>query len=365
MGHCIRFRLQLLVAMIMALGAIAPGTQALAQDDRIDSVTSAAIELSRLEQGGDWLLLHDSLQPDVRLVVSRAELGAWYASPLAAIPTGDPDILSVEFGAWTWGVTGHTYADVAEVRLRQPAMVNGTVVDQVEIQHYWFDGARWRWFFGADSAFTDALQAQLVQDATPTDTFPDISHARINLVWSEIFAQAGVEYRPPDGINPIPSLPTTTGCGRMTEEDYAEVFYCMLDQEIYYLPDFAAVMERQFGDYAWPHIVSHEWGHNIQFILGIDSSQNPELDDGLYDIELELQADCLAGVYAQEAVARDWLTETDLNDAYQISLFSADSPGTPFDDPLAHGTGDQRQQAFTTGLEDGLFGCNVDIDAAA
>lgn len=356
-----RFPLPLLVALIIAFSAMLPANLALAQDDRIESVTSAAIEVSRLERGGDWLLLHDRLQPDVRLVVSRAELGAWYSSSRAAIPTADPDILSVEFGSWVWGVTGRTYPDVARVQLRQPALVNGAEVEQVEVQHYWFDGSRWRWFFGADAAFVGALQAQTTPDASLSETISDIEYARVNLVWSEIFAAAGADYRAPDDIHVISSFPVTTGCGQMTEDDYAEVFYCRLDQEIYYLDDFAELMERQFGGYAWPHIMSHEWGHHIQFLLGIDFSWDPELDEGLYDIELELQADCLAGVYAQEAVARDWLSETDLNDAYQVSLFAGDTPGTSYDDPLAHGTGEQRQQAFTNGLEDGLFGCNIDL----
>jgi hypothetical protein len=355
--------LQILLAVMIALVALLPAATMGAQDDRVDSVTSAVIEVSRLERSGDLLTLHDLMHPDARLVVSRAAFSAWYASPDVAIPTADPEILSVDFGAWTWGVTGRTYPDVASVYLRQPGMVNGALVEQSESQHYLFDGARWRRFFGADLAFVDALGAQSVQDPVLSAMFPDPDHARINLVWSEIFASAGVDYRPPDNVNEIGMFPATTGCGLMTEDDYAEVFYCTLDQEIYYLTDFAEQMDRQFGDYAWPHIVSHEWGHHIQFLLGIDASPEPEVDGGLYDIELELQADCLAGVYAQEAVARGWLTEQDLNDAFQVTLFSGDSPDTEFDDPLAHGTGDQRRQAFASGLEDGLFGCNIDIDA--
>jgi uncharacterized protein len=353
-----RFLLWALV-MLLTTGVVAPAPVA-AQDDRIASVSAAAVELSRIERSGDLLALHDRLDPDVRVVVSRAALAHWYAGPDAVIPTDDPEILSVEFGPWTWPVTGRTYADVASVLVRQPGVTGGTTVDQVELQHFRFDGTRWRWFFGADMAFIEALAAQVTQDADPSG-FGELDYARVNLVWSEIFAEAGVPYRPPDGINPIVDLPTGTGCGHMTEQDYSEVFYCTLDQEIYYMVDFQEQLARQFGAYAWPHIVAHEWGHHVQFLLGIDSSLNPELDGGIYDIELELQADCLAGVYAQEAVARGWLSMTDLNDAYQISIFAADMPGTRFDDPLAHGNADQRQQAFTTGLEDGLFGCNVDL----
>lgn len=354
-------RVRLLFVLFMMLVGLLPGGQVTAQDDRVQSVSSAATEISRIERNGDLLLLHDRLHLDVRLVVSRTAISNWYHSPDAVIPTADPEILSVEFGSWMWPVTGRTYADIATLQVRQPGTQNGVPVEQVELQHYQFDGTRWRWFFGSDAAFIDQLEQLSPPDATTTATITDIEYARVDMVWAQIFAEAGVEYWSPDDINALTDVAVQTGCGRMTEDDYSEVFYCRFDQEIYYLVEFQELMERQFGDYAWPHIISHEWGHHIQFVLNIDSSVNPELDEGLYDIELELQADCLAGVYAQEAVARGWLSITDLNDAYQISLFAADQPGTPFDDPLAHGTGEQRQQAFTNGLEDGLFGCNLDL----
>lgn len=366
MAPLIKDRLRLLCMLMVMMAAVMPGAQVAAQDGREAAVTAAVTEVSRIERSGDLLLLHDRLQPDVRLIVSRAALVNWYTSPQAVIPNSDPDVLSIGFGSWTWPVTGRTYSDVATVRVRQAGVRDGAAIEQIEVQHYWFDGARWRWFFGADASFVETLEQQAPQEASPSGTLGDVAYARVDLVWSEIFDTAGLEYRSLDDVNTITSLPMQTGCGRMTEEDYADVFYCRLDQEIYYLPEFQELTERQFGDYAWPHIMSHEWGHHIQFLLGINASENPEIDGGLYDIELELQADCLAGVFAQEAVARGWLTETELSDAYQVSLFGADSPNTSFDDPLAHGTGEQRQQAFTTGLEDGLFGCNLDLaDAAA
>ncbi|HEV2127613.1 MAG TPA: neutral zinc metallopeptidase [Thermomicrobiales bacterium] len=354
-----RFR-ALMVLLVAVLLVPLPAPVHGAQDDRTDSVTAAAIELSRLERSGDLLTLHDRLHPDVRMVVSRAALAAWYAGPDVVIPTDDPEILSVEFGSWTWPVTERAYADVATVVLRQQGTKQGAVVEQIELQHFLFDGVRWRWFFGADMPFIEALEAQTTPDAGPS-VLGDIAYARVDLVWSEIYSQADIPYGSPDSINPIPELPVGTGCGQMTIDEYAEVFYCNLDQEIYYLIGFQEQMARQFGTYAWPHIIAHEWGHHIQFLEGIRSTDAPELDDGVYVIEQELQADCLAGVFAQEAVARGWLTMEDLNDAYQVSIFAGDLPGTTFDDPVAHGSAEQRQQAFTMGLEDGLVGCNLDL----
>jgi predicted metalloprotease len=359
-------RVRALVALIVVFVAIVPSAATVAQTDdpRVEDVSRAALELSQLERDGDLLMMHDLLHPDVRLVLSRAELAQWYAGPDAAIPTADPEILSVEFGSWMWPVTGRTYADVATVTLRQPATLGGEARDLVEIQHYWFDGARWRWFFGSDAGYLDALQAQVPVEPE-IGMYEDIEYARVNDIWTYIYEEAGASYRPPDAVNTFSylDLPMQTGCGGMTEEDYSEAFYCPLDQEIYFETAFRDIVRRQFGDYAWRFAISHEWGHHIQFLEGIDTTENPELDDGFYQIEIELQADCIAGVYAQEAVARGWATVEELNDAYQVALFIGDLPDTTFDDPLAHGNGEQRQLAFTTGLEDGVFGCNLQLDS--
>jgi predicted metalloprotease len=359
-------RVRLLGVLIMMVAALAPSAAlpAQADDPRVAQVSRAAVELSQLERDGDLLMMHDLLHPDVRLVLSRAELAQWYAGPDAAIPTADPEILSVGFGPWAWPVTGRTYADVASVTLRQPATVNGVARDLIELQHVWLDGSRWRWCFGSDVGYLDGLQAQIPAEPE-IGSYEDIEYARVNEIWTDIYEEAGAEYRPPDAVNTFSylDLPMQTGCGRMTDEDYSEAFYCELDQEIYFETEFRDIIRRQFGDYAWRFAISHEWGHHIQFLEGIDTTDNPELDDGFYQIEIELQADCLAGVYAQEAVARGWATVTDLNDAYQVALFIGDTPDTTFDDPMAHGNGEQRKIAFTTGLEDGVFGCNLLLDS--
>ena len=346
--------LLLLTTLVSPLGSVAQ------DDDRAASVSAAAIELSRIERSGDLIMLHDMMAPDARLAVSRAALAAWYLGPDAALPTADPEVLSVDFGGWTWQVTGRTYADIATVVVRQPGVRRGEAVEQVEVQQYQFDGARWRWFFGADAEFIDQLNAQITPDALQGE-FSTLDYARVDMIWAEIHAYAGVPYRSPGEVLRIDTLPANTGCGRMTDDDYSEAFYCQLNDSIYYLGEFADLMERQYGSYAWPHVIAHEWGHHIQELHDVDSTLQPELDGGLYDIEVELQADCLAGVVAQEAVARGWLTRAEVNDAYQISIFVADRPGTSFDDPMAHGNAEQRQQAFTNGLEDGLWGCNLDF----
>jgi len=351
-------RVRVLAALVMVLVAIVPLVTTHAQDDpRVEQVSRAAVALAQLERDGDLLRMHDLLHPDVRLVLSRAELAAWYAGPDAAIPTADPEILSVEFGAWAWPVTGRTYADVATVTVRQPALRDGERRELVEIQHYWHDGARWRWFFGSDAGYLDGLQAQVPAEPA-LGGYEDLEYARVNAIWEDIYREAGATYRAPGDIQYISfdEMPLITGCGILTVDE-AGSFYCPGDEEIYLSTEYEAQDTQRFGDYSIRFTISHEWGHHLQIIEGMDTTPNPELDGGYYLIEIELQADCLAGVYAQEAVARGWATLEDVNDAYQVTLFIGDPRGTPFDHPAAHGSGEQRRQAFATGLEDGLFGC--------
>jgi predicted metalloprotease len=361
MAWTVKDRFRRLAILLVVLTTLAPSAGVSArQDDRVDAVTEAAIALSRLERDGDLLMMHDLLHPDVRLILSRAELAQWYAGPDTAIATADPEVISVEFGSWTWPVTGRTYADVASVTLRQPAIVNGASRELVELQHYWYDGARWRWFFGADMAYLDSLQAGVPAEPEPGG-FADLEYARVNELWASIYDAAGATYRSPGAINitTMDRMPIRTGCGLVTEEENPGSFYCPLDEELYLSREFEAWDTWRFGDYSIRFTISHEWGHHIQVLEGIDTTANPELDDGYYLIEIELQADCLAGIYAQEAIARGWATEADLEVAYQVTEGIGDPPGTMFDDPSAHGSPDERRQAFTTGLEDGLFGCNL------
>jgi predicted metalloprotease len=366
MALTVRDRVRFVAVLMILMVTLVPAGTVSAQDERTASVTAAAIEVSRLEASGDLLLLHDLLHPDARLLVSRAALKLWYEGAEAVIPSADPEVLSVEFGAWTWPVTGRTYADVATVQIRQRGTVGGAEVEQVEIQHYWYDGARWRWFFGADTGFVDGLRQQVGQNVD-LGQFQDLRYAQVNQIWLDIYGEAGAEYRSPDAVNIFSELdlPVQTGCGMLTLDDYSEAFYCELDQEIYLMTEFEDIVERQFGEFAWHYAIAHEWGHHIQFLEGIDTTENPELDEGFYTIEVELQADCLAGVFTQEAIARGWATEADLTDAHQLAIFIGDMPDTTFDDPSAHGTGEQRLLAFTTGLEDGVFGCNLLLDPAA
>ena len=93
-------------------------------------------------------------------------------------------------------------------------------------------------------------------------------------------------------------------------------------------------------------ILAHELGHHVQNQLGT-------LDARLFTIQVELQADCFAGVWGRSIFEEGTLEEGDLGEAVEQLANFADLPGTPWDHPGAHGTESQRIDAFFTGYETG------------
>jgi|SRR6185369_16911684 len=122
--------------------------------------------------------------------------------------------------------------------------------------------------------------------------------------------------------------------------------YCSVNLSMYLDVNFLAAQLTRFGDFAPAIIIAHEIGHHTQRLLGIIGSGAPS-------IQIELQADCLAGRWAASAGARGLLEDGDIQEAYG-SLFSVGDPaGTPWFAPGAHGTPQQRQNAFAFGLAGG------------
>ncbi len=359
-------------ALVMLVSALlwSWGGSTLAQDEssgderRVAEVTRAVEVLTALEMGGDVHQLYDRLHPDVRDLLSRSGLATFYESPDAVIPHAPVEVVSVAFGEWTWPVTGEAYDDTATVTVRVQGERAGTAVDETLTLHLVEDGGNWRWFFGESEQDVDAQDVLASERASYESDFDNDGYADIDRYWADAFADAALDYHAPDEIIPLRGT-AETGCGVEENLDEIAIFYCTLDETIYYNPDFRDEVEENVGVYAWYHIVSHEWGHHIQNILGIDASADPELDGGLYAIELELQADCLAGTYTQDAFAREAIGDTELDEAIDITAVAGDMSGTTWDDPAAHGSGSQRRQSLVTGYDDGFLGCNLDLLSAA
>lgn len=199
------------------------------------------------------------------------------------------------------------------------------------------DGGQW----GTDAA--DGCPATV-------DDLIELARADIDAFWEAQFGTEGIQYEPPLNFQGY-TTEIETECGTASLQN---AFYCGADHSIYYDSNFLAGELEENGDFGPVLIIAHEWGHLVQALLGILD------DDELLTIQTELQADCLAGVWAADADSRGLLEEGDFDEGI-ITLFRVGDPrGTDFFDPAAHGRPEQRIGKFNDGFELGLDGCTLE-----
>jgi uncharacterized protein len=158
---------------------------------------------------------------------------------------------------------------------------------------------------------------------------------------------------------------TSTDCGDASAE--TGPFYCPIDEKIYLDLDFLQQLESQLGfkgDFAEAYVIAHEYGHHIQKLYGInDEVQNAQQahpnEANALSIRLELQADCLAGVWGYSAQQRGKLAQEDPAEAMQAAQAVGDdriqekTQGRTDPETWNHGSAADRLKWFTTGLESG------------
>ncbi len=158
----------------------------------------------------------------------------------------------------------------------------------------------------------------------------------------------------------LPGDPSRVCDPSVTPENNA--FYCGVDDSVAYDVSFLQGIEAKFGKFAAATVMAHEWGHLNQSRLGLMPAAPPMR----YTIQNELSADCQAGMFvALEAIAGRPLTERDAQGAFlNFCSLGDDARGSPVPwfHPQAHGTCQQRAQAFGRGyarmLEYGSFICS-------
>jgi len=157
-------------------------------------------------------------------------------------------------------------------------------------------------------------------------------------------------------------------------------FYCPLDEKVYIDLSFYRDLKERFrapGDFAQAYVIAHEVGHHVQNLLGISEEvQRAQQSVGRAEanqlsVRVELQADCLAGVWANHAQrARDILEEGDVEEALGAATaigddrLQAQTSGQVVPESFTHGSSAQRVRWFQRGLESGeLQRCDT-FDAA-
>ncbi|MGA8705643.1 MAG: neutral zinc metallopeptidase [Steroidobacteraceae bacterium] len=184
-------------------------------------------------------------------------------------------------------------------------------------------------------------------------------------VWSAWFQQHGRTYTRPKLI--LFSGSIDSACGFASAA--AGPFYCPGDQHVYLDLAFFRQLSSQFGapgDFARAYVIAHEVGHHVQDLLGITSqaSSTEHRSDRVaanhVSVEVELQADCYAGVWAAQAnQARHILEPGDLEQGLRAASSVGDDTlqkrmqGTVVPDSFTHGTSAQRVRWFRRGYDSG------------
>ena len=184
-------------------------------------------------------------------------------------------------------------------------------------------------------------------------------------VWTQVFTQGGATYRVPKLV--LFRGATATACGQ--GQAAMGPFYCPADQKVYIDLGFYETLKNRLGapgDFAQAYVIAHEVGHHVQNLLGISAKMEQmrrrvsATEYNALSVRLELQADCLAGVWANHAQeARQLLEQGDVEEAMNAAAKIGDDAlqgaggGTVVPESFTHGSSAQRQRWFHTGMTRG------------
>ncbi len=190
--------------------------------------------------------------------------------------------------------------------------------------------------------------------------------------WNALFQAAGRDYQEPTLV--LFSGAVRSACG------FAQAamgpFYCPADQKVYIDLSFYADLQNRFrapGDFAQAYVIAHEIGHHVQTLLGISEkvhrqkAQVGQVEANQLSVRQELQADCLAGIWAYHADrTRDLLERGDIEEGLNAASAIGDdrmqkqSRGYVTPESFTHGTSEQRVRWFKQGYATGdINQCNT------
>ena len=190
--------------------------------------------------------------------------------------------------------------------------------------------------------------------------------------WNEAFRANGQKYQEPKLV--LFSGVTPTACG--TGQSAMGPFYCPGDQKVYIDLVFFRELKERFkapGEFAQAYVIAHEVGHHVQNLLGIadkvHSTQQrvSKAEGNALSVRMELQADCLAGVWGKRTdTMKNVLEPGDLEAALTAASAIGDdrlqqqSQGRIVPESFTHGSSAQRVRWFKTGFESGdMNQCNT------
>ncbi|MGZ4876983.1 MAG: KPN_02809 family neutral zinc metallopeptidase [Candidatus Angelobacter sp.] len=219
------------------------------------------------------------------------------------------------------------------------------------------------------SAISEPDHARDAQEE-PTVRFVSFVLDDAQQTWAGILQQEGIPYRHAKLV--LFRDATSSGCG--SARSATGPFYCPTDEKVYIDLGFYDELKRRFGapgDFAQAYVLAHELGHHVQKLIGVEQKVralqhgNPGAGNQL-SVKLELQADCLAGVWAHSTDQRKLLEKGDAESAMNAAAAVGDdrlqkmSTGRISPESFTHGSSAQRTQWFSRGMDQGtIAACNT------
>ncbi len=188
--------------------------------------------------------------------------------------------------------------------------------------------------------------------------------------WEGIFSDGGARYRHAKLV--LFRDLTESACG--TAESATGPFYCPGDEKVYIDLGFFDELSQRFGapgEFAQAYVIAHELGHHVQKLLGIERrmrslQQSDPRERNQLSVQMELQADCLAGVWGHSTEQRNLIDQADVDAGLRAAGAVGDdrlqrmATGRVNPESFTHGSSQQRIASFRRGLESGtLRACGV------
>jgi predicted metalloprotease len=212
---------------------------------------------------------------------------------------------------------------------------------------------------------TQPAQTQSVPTGAPTNDpaaeFVSVVLGDTEETWGRIFANAGRQYREP--VLVLFEGAVQSACGGASSA--SGPFYCPADQKVYLDLSFFRELDQRFGapgDFAQAYVVAHEVGHHVQNLLGINNQvRGAQQGSGraganALSVQLELQADCFAGVWGHHANKKNLLDASDVDEGLNAAAAIGDdrlTRGRVSPESFTHGTSEQRARWLRQGLSTG------------
>lgn len=183
-------------------------------------------------------------------------------------------------------------------------------------------------------------------------------------IWTNIFKDYGYDYKEPVLVLFTGSVESACGVAGSSTGP----FYCPGDNKLYIDLSFYNELKEQFkapGDFAMAYVVAHEVGHHVQTLLGVTDQLNEirgkvsQTEYNKFSVKFELQADYLAGVWANYVQGLGYLEKGDLEEALTAANAIGDDriqkqgQGYVVPDSFTHGTSEQRMKWFNKGFQTG------------